>query len=146
MPGQKTPPPPAEPPLSAAEVARRALGRVGGVASVQHLAAALGRRPRQVRDDLKGSAPAVRYLGAGYFALEHALTVPVLDFAQRWLQQRPRHTAPAAALVDAVLDAYPRGDGVAVRRWVQQEPGPLQYNRSTDTVRLLPQRWRQPRR
>ncbi|MEL6344992.1 MAG: hypothetical protein AAFV53_17875 [Myxococcota bacterium] len=116
------------------------LGEAGGIASVSHLAARVGPAlsRRQIRDHLK-ARPAVRYLGAGYFALENAPFAPVVEWTEAWLSRAG--TTPIETVVAAVLEEYPRGDSESVRRWLRQEPGRLQVEPG-DMVRVLPQRWR----
>ena len=121
--------------------ARQTLARVGGIASARFLCDALTDTGlpltvRQMRDLLRG--PKVRKLGAGYFALTHTLYIPVLD----WTEQRLTTTAPApiGSVTEAILDHYPRGDRLAVTRWLQQEPGRLQIRQGF--VELPLQRWR----
>lgn len=109
---------------------RDALERAGGVAGANWIAAWLSRRlgqpvrPRQVRDRLKHCGDGVIRLGAGYYALSAQASLSVDVWATRWLALRPA-PMPVEDLVQAVLDAYPHGDPVAVRAWVHQEPGAL---------------------
>ena len=126
-----------------AQQARQLLAEVGGLAGTRyiqmHLTAQTDRplTIRQTRDALRSVH--IRKLGASYFALKDTLFEPVLDFAERQVRDGPLQMT---ALIAVILEHYPRGDALAVRCWLQQEPGRLQ--RAGELIRLTPQRWRQP--
>lgn len=109
---------------------RDALERAGGIAGARWIADWLAKRlrqpvrVRQVRDRLKHYGDSILRLGAGYYAVTGTHYLPVDVWATRWLARR---AGPAAVddLVEAILDAYPRGDDMAVRCWVYQEVGAL---------------------
>ncbi len=127
-----------------ARLVRLLLAEAGGLASARHLRDAVVQTTgasmsiRRIRDLLR--SPEVRQLGAGYFATRETIFEPVLDFSERLLEEESRMTT--AALTDAILRRYPRGDAVAIRRWIQQDPGRLQHD--DGRVRLTPRRWRTP--
>lgn len=119
--------------------ARRSLAEAGGIASTHHIAAQLALSPRRIRDALRQSAR-VRALGGGYFALKSAPFAPLDVFTEHWL--RRNGPQPLDTLIEIILSHYPRGHRLAVRRWLQQEPGRFQRRPGTDLFELTPQRWK----
>lgn len=109
--------------------ARAALEELGGVASARAIAGMLGESHgrkftvRQVRDRFRNTGGRVRKLGAGYFALDTAGRVPVLHWVETRLLQARAESEDS--LVQAILDAYPRGHERSVRGWLHQQPGVL---------------------
>ncbi len=100
-----------------------ALEAAGGVAGANHIAsrvsAELGEAitPRRIRDVLKRDNPECRRLGAGYYALSSRPDVPrVDDWIRSWLRDHP--AARSAAVIAAILHAYPHGSHRAVAGWV----------------------------
>jgi len=106
--------------------AREALTRLGGLAGVRALAEFLGAQngaamtSRQVRDRFRNTGGSVRKLGGGYYALKHRTEPTVVD----WVAARIRANGPEAvgAVVSAVLEAYPHGDGRSVEAYMHQNP------------------------
>ncbi len=130
------------PEWSASRMARWALAEVGGVSGAAHLAGRMTELTgevfsvRRLRSTLRGRA--VRKLGGGYYALQYALAEPLVVWVSYEIAaQGPQ---PMDALIHKILRTYPHGDAYAVRRWLQQDPGPLQHQGGT--VRLLTKNWK----